>query len=152
MAGKKGVQHKDRRPDHLLTYLCKHCGTQFLDRAHGLRSRIYCSRRCANFATPSRSRLGEPGDRKFIANKSGYVILTNERGFKQFEHRAVMEQMLGRKLRPWPAETVHHKNGIKHDNRPENLELWSSNHGSGQRMCDLQPDAGLILGVLSMGG
>ncbi|MFK5143461.1 HNH endonuclease [Klebsiella pneumoniae] len=32
---------------------------------------------------------------------------------------------------------MHHKNGNKKDNRPENLELWSSNHPSGQRIEDL---------------
>lgn len=51
------------------------------------------------------------------------------------QHRYVMERMLGRPLRK--GETVHHCNGVRHDNRPENLELWSSAHPSGQRISDL---------------
>lgn len=39
-----------------------------------------------------------------------------------FNHRSVMEDVIGRKL--LEDEFVHHKNGVKLDDRQDNLELW----------------------------
>jgi hypothetical protein len=67
--------------------------------------------------------------------KDGYVKVWDEsRGCFEFEHRVVMEQMLGRRLQG--KETVHHVNGDKTDNRAANLELWSSSQPGGQRVAD----------------
>lgn len=59
------------------------------------------------------------------------------------EHRYVMEQVLGRQLRP--DERVHHKNGDRLNNRPENLELWVTKDPPGQRVVDLVQFAHEIL-------
>jgi HNH endonuclease len=60
-----------------------------------------------------------------------------------FEHTLAMEEILGRYL--LPDETVHHINGVRDDNRPDNLKLWIRPQPSGIRVEDALTWARAIL-------
>lgn len=69
------------------------------------------------------------GNRSYI-DADGYVRVYGMKGHPRaqkngtvFEHILVMEKVLGRPIRS--NERVHHKNDIKHDNRPDNLAVLS---------------------------
>jgi hypothetical protein len=108
--------------------VCHGCGKEFEGSRYPSgafnRTRKYCSEACENVTRREKA---------FIIDKYGYKLLRADGGYIP-EHRAVVERQLGRQL--FADETVHHKNGDRADNRPENLELWSSRHGKGQRVED----------------
>lgn len=95
----------------------------------------------------TRQNIGEP---QYVQN--GYIAFTDKdhpmavgKHGRVAQHRAVMSEVLGRPLRK--NELVHHINGIRHDNRPENLELFYKGHPPGQRPEELVKWAHEILAL-----
>src|SRR5215469_3235581 len=81
-------------------------------------------------------RRGERKDYRFPGghtNNQGYWMIWIK-GKQIGEHRWVMENYLKRPL--LKSEIVHHINGIKTDNRLENLEIWNTSHPAGQKVPD----------------
>ena len=130
---------------------CDRCGKAFLGINRPNRPGVYCSRSCSTAAVfsriPKEQRIRENARRwngGRMLDQHGYIMAlapdhhsnaTTTRRYVQ-EHRLVMEQVLGRNLKR--GEQVHHKNGIRTDNRPENLELWVTQQPPGARVTEQQ--------------
>ena len=113
---------------------CEYCGATFTPRL-GSAGR-FCSFDCKNQGQSGAAAAHWKGGRH--VSPEGYVKVlapshpkASGHGGYVLEHRLVMEQSLGRLLED--HETVHHINGARADNRPENLQLRSGRHGKGAR-------------------
>lgn len=138
----------------VITVTCSSCQKQLVYPVHELRTRMkkkYSSPKCR--PCYEREDLGKVAPRPHGENHplweggrlkipQGYIhVRVHDHPYKNShgrvqEHRLVMEKMLGRYL--LPTEQVHHKNGIRDDNRPENLELWKKSQPSGVRSSEQQ--------------
>jgi hypothetical protein len=115
-------------------------------------SRGWCNRHL-RLASVYGDPLAGPKDRARTDRRittDGYVVVyrpshpnANSKG-DILEHRLIMSESLGRPL--LLGENVHHKNGVKTDNRPDNLELWVRLQPAGQRVTDLPDWADEIIG------
>lgn len=125
------MRNYKRNPDARVTRPCASCGEPVTRYASNAPKSFFCNREC---------RWKSHKHAKQV-NSAGYVLVFVGRGAAGadssghiLEHRLVMQQHLGRAL--LSTENVHHVNGQKADNRPQNLELWSRSQPSGQRVAD----------------
>lgn len=129
--------------DGWLEYSCEACGRKFWrhpsrENVRRLRNQkhFYCCKECVKVGhrkTPPNYKTGKFTDWK------GYVHIlvpdhpnTNMNNY-MLEHRLVMEKKLGRLLDD--DELVHHINGVRDDNRPENLLILSRKAHLGRIIC-----------------
>lgn len=125
----KGKPVRPRRPGD------RECTVEGCTRKHLAKG--YCSPhyyRWMTYGDPNVVRKEHRGEWRTADGYRYRFVRTQGKRVRIFEHRYAMEQALGRPL--LPHEEVHHINGVRDDNRIENLELWSTRQPSGQRVED----------------
>lgn len=112
---------------------CRQCGAIIRGAPSQMKKRSFCSRVC------QKAHAIEQPVRQ--VTQGGYIRIFVGRDVPEatghghiLEHRLVMQKYLGRPLTA--DENVHHINGMRDDNRIENLELWSTSQPKGQRVAE----------------
>lgn len=109
---------KDKKHKSDILRICGNCGKEFYTRLAYIKRGDSC-RFCSVFCM--REHLRNRPMRRL--EKNGYVVVKRD-GEQIREHRAVMQDFLGRKLKT--NEHVHHINGNKNDNQLDNLKVVES--------------------------
>ena len=127
-----------------IEFKCKQCGKikKFIPwqlKTTGGRLRQFCSRKCFH----KNLRKTRPKGKDHWSYKGGrynygkgYIELRywkNGKVIRILEHRKKMEEFLGRKLED--NELIHHINGVKSDNRIENLQVVVKKLHKGKVKC-----------------
>lgn len=148
----------------MIKKVCKTCGQPFEISPYRMNTALFCSYKCKRHSPATKNKIGASLAGRHISPQTefkkgkpsrhwkggrrmsrGYVQIFKpkhpfvDRSGYVFEHRLIMEQKLRRYLRP--EEVIHHINGIKNDNRIENLLLLPSN--SSHRILERSPKANL---------
>ena len=104
----------------------------------------FCSYKCRHLVLRRENHPNWTGGRR--VDKLGYVTVNVDGRGRVREHRLVAEQILGRPLQP--REQVHHRNGNRLDNKPENLVvLTDEEHARAHKVACFQcPRCGWRMG------
>lgn len=118
---------KFRRKDQIVT-TCERCGKKVVKSPSKATERNFCSSQClmktlneelnpTRMTDDVRSKIR----RAHLGKGEGKSY---EKTYQRHTHRIVAEQKLGRPLRP--GEVVHHIDGNKRNNHPDNLMIFAS--------------------------
>lgn len=116
---------------------CENCGRDYIYSHHGVKR--FCSMPCHNDFMCPFGTIRPRGDGYMMIKVSSEVLGIrtsygkNRKGWMLL-HRYVMQEKLGRPI--LSSENIHHLNGQRDDNRPENLELWNKPQPVGIRASD----------------